>query len=395
MVSYAKLLNDTVRVQRWRDLLVRSNPGGVWGLTEYNYRGIALIPKQPRQALAFFDSLWTAVGPVHPGITIFGFSAAQAANDSAALETWFHRTLASGHADSIQTASMMLRVPSLADEALGLLRAALVTTEAAADGRRDLELSRTAARSAEEDRRARTLDALGNALITRGRLRAGVDTLALAATIGWSPPRYRTVAAKALTLGDTVQAIEAFAHVAADPATVASFADSVRTLVGPRFDAQSWKQLVSGATAEMKRRMLARAERTALPNVSITDARARSRRLSELVDGRPTLVAFWSMYCFYSLAQHAELAATAHRLATLGYNTVAITNGRLDSATLDTLAAHKWDFPPYRDGNNEARVAFAQFGTPEYFVLDGKGRVRFRLTTLANAPAQLVSVDDR
>ena len=57
--------------------------------------------------------------------------------------------------------------------------------------------------------------------------------------------------------------------------------------------------------------------------------------------------------------------------------------------------AQKLDFPAYRDQNHEARLAFAQWGTPEFFILDAKGRVRFRVTTLERAAAQLVSVDDR
>lgn len=87
--------------------------------------------------------------------------------------------------------------------------------------------------------------------------------------------------------------------------------------------------------------------------------------------------------------------STARRLATLGYNTVALTREPLDSAMLETLAAKQLDFTPFRDQNNEARLALAQWGTPEYFVLDGKGRVRFRLTTLTDAAAQLASVDER
>lgn len=396
MVSYAEMLRDAARASRWGERLARSNPRGVWGINAAANPGFAQLSTNPRAALAFFDSLWVAVGAVHPGITNFGLAAAQAVKDSAAVATWFHRALAAGTSDTTQLATAMVHTPGLEREAMALLRTALRLTPDEVDRRRALEHTRAASRPEEEDRRAHILETLGDALVARGQLRAGVDTLAAAASIGWNPPLYRKLASAAFTMGDTGLALDALAHAAADPlaeATVA--ADSARLLAGRAFDAGAWGEQVERARAVMRQRMLARAERTSIPEVTVTDSSGRPRRLADLVAGRPTLVAFWSMHCPYSVAQHATLAATARRLSTLGYNSVALTHEPLDSTMLATLAAQRLDFPAYRDQNNEARLAFAQWGTPEYFVLDGTGRIRFRLTTLANAAAQLASVDER
>jgi hypothetical protein len=282
MVSFAEMFGDTTRARRWMAQLTRSNPRGIWGINPMIAVGSKLLAKSPRDAHAFYDSLWTAVGGVHPGVANFGIVAAQAAKDSAAVSIWFRRALSSGNVDTAQTATMMLRTPGLADEALALLRSLLVTTPASFDSRRDLELTRAAAQPVEDDRRARILESLGTALVGLGQTRAGVDTLALAASIGWNPPLYRKLAATAFALGDTARALDALAHAAADPATVGSLADSARTIAGASFDSAAWITRVARARTEMKRRMLSRAERTVLPNVTLVDSTGRSRSLGDL-----------------------------------------------------------------------------------------------------------------
>lgn len=398
MVNYAGMLRDTVRGTRWSERLMRSNPRGVWGLYAAIDRGSRLMRGDPHHALVFFDSLWRAAGDVHPAVVGFGLTSALLAKDSATTALWIGRSLqhARVDVDTVAVAMQILEAPGFGDQAMALLRRQLRTTTADRDNQRALELARTANVPVEEERRARLLTLLANVLASRGEARASADTLALAASIGWDPALFRKLSAAALSLGDTARAIDALAHAAADPLVGATLTDSASTAFGRRFDRAAWERSVAAAREEMKSRVLKWSERTTLARiVTLSDSGGRQRQLADLVGGRPTLVAFWSMHCFYSIAQHGALAATARQLKALGYNTVAVTDEPLDSAMKATLAARKLDFPAYRDQNHDARLALAQWGTPEYFVLDGKGRLRFRLRSLESAAAKLVSVDER
>jgi hypothetical protein len=117
-----------------------------------------------------------------------------------------------------------------------------------------------------------------------------------------------------------------------------------------------------------------------------------TRRLADLVDGTPTLVAFWSSVCAPSVAAMPALLADGHALQTRGYHVIAVSESPLDSATMRWLAERHFDLPVYFDRDHSARLALAQWGTPEFFVLDGRGRLRYRMTTLSSVGAEVESV---
>jgi thiol-disulfide isomerase/thioredoxin len=282
--------------------------------------------------------------------------------------------------------------PGIIAEGMALLRARLVRSSPEREARRALEDTRSAARLAEDEYRARVFRVLGEALLASGARRAAADTLALAAKVGWDAKLFRKLADLRLSLGDTAEAIDMAARVVSDPLSAPATVDSVRQVFG-RAVARQWTERLDGAAGDMRDQMLARAERTTLPiGIHIADGDGKSRTLADLVNGKPTLVAFWSSFCPPSIAAMPALLANGHALRARGFNVVAISEHPLDSTTKAWLADRHFDLPVYFDRDREARLALAQWGTPNFFILDGRGRLRYRMTPLSAVGAELESV---
>jgi hypothetical protein len=182
-----------------------------------------------------------------------------------------------------------------------------------------------------------------------------------------------------------------FARVAVDPSTPPAFADSARARLAAESD--DWSSALSDARRELRSRMLQVAERRPLPvSVTLTNAEGKSVSLQALIADRPTLVVFWSRRCGNALAITPQLARRTERWVADGYGVIVVVGEGPSSETAAYLEQHHLSLPIYRDGQHEARLALGQWGTPEMFVLDGRGRLRYAHTSLELAGAQLASL---
>ena len=99
--------------------------------------------------------------------------------------------------------------------------------------------------------------------------------------------------------------------------------------------------------------------------------------LAALTRSKTALVIFWSRHCGYAIEALPEIRALIKRLAVAGTPVVFVMD-ESPSAALDSVIAEKQiTWPVYYDTRTMLGNAMRNFGTPNYYVLDAAGRIRF------------------
>jgi hypothetical protein len=347
----------------------------------------------PAVLMDSLEILWRRVAPLHgPGsiVASIGEQLAVQQGDSAAYGRWIDRLPGMSPARS---GSMLVRMEGTREEGMRRLRLAL-ERPATADAR---PLSSTVAqfrRQVEEGRR-RTLGTLGEALIAAGRVRPGLDTLALATAAGWDLPLLKRVAAQRLALGDTAGALPVQARIAVDPRTPAAEAARIARVGTRRMGAARWASTRAAARAAMIREVMAGAEVQAIRGAPrVQDAGGAWRPVRETIAGKPTLLVFWSRNCGYALEAAGRIDSVAARLRAAGVATYLVTDEAPSPALAQVLAEKKFTIPVLHDSRRELGGSLRNFGTPTYYVLDPAGRVRFdRVNEVDDLLLQFAALD--
>jgi peroxiredoxin len=103
-------------------------------------------------------------------------------------------------------------------------------------------------------------------------------------------------------------------------------------------------------------------------------------------DGKPTVVVFTCNHCPYALAWHDRIADAARDYADRGVAFVAVNPNDAERYPADSFDAMRerveadggWPLPYLRDESQEVAHAYGAKTTPDVFVLDGQGRLRYR-----------------
>lgn len=116
------------------------------------------------------------------------------------------------------------------------------------------------------------------------------------------------------------------------------------------------------------------------PAHELPDTEGNRHALHE--DGATTVVVFTCNHCPYALAWHDRLAGVAddYDVRFLAVNPNDAERYPSDSyeAMQKRVAEESWSFPYLRDEDQEAARSFGAKTTPDVFVLDGEGRLRYR-----------------
>jgi len=116
------------------------------------------------------------------------------------------------------------------------------------------------------------------------------------------------------------------------------------------------------------------------PSHELPDTDGRRHSLHE--DGATTVVVFTCNHCPYALAWHERLADVAGdydvRFLHVNPNDAERYPGDSYEAMQKRVAEERWTVPYLRDEDQEAARAFGAKTTPDVFVLDGEGRLRYR-----------------
>ncbi len=121
------------------------------------------------------------------------------------------------------------------------------------------------------------------------------------------------------------------------------------------------------------------------PDLVLPDTEGVEHRLGP--DGAPaTVVVFTCNHCPYALAWHDRLLDAARDYAGRGVRTLLVNSNDPERYAADSFDAMKervrregpWPAPYLRDESQEAARAWGARVTPDVFVLDPEGRLRYR-----------------
>jgi peroxiredoxin len=120
------------------------------------------------------------------------------------------------------------------------------------------------------------------------------------------------------------------------------------------------------------------------PDLSLPDTDGVEHPLHE--EGSTSVIVFTCNHCPYALAWHDRIARAASDYAGRGVRFLAVNPNDADRYPADSLEAMQervaadggWPLPYLRDESQEAARRFGARTTPDVFVLDGDGRVRYR-----------------
>lgn len=112
--------------------------------------------------------------------------------------------------------------------------------------------------------------------------------------------------------------------------------------------------------------------------------------LGDALQGGPGVVLFWSHACPASRGRMPEFDALARRLEDSGVRVVGLTrDGPSDAGR---AYAEERSFPSFRDVHGHATRAFGMWATPQIFVVDHAGVLRFEFTSIGAVPRQLLAL---
>ena len=120
------------------------------------------------------------------------------------------------------------------------------------------------------------------------------------------------------------------------------------------------------------------------PDLTLPDTEGTEQALAG--GGQPSVVVFTCNHCPYALAWHDRILSVAGDYGSRGVRFAAVNPNDAARYPADSLDAMRervagdggWPLPYLRDETQEAARGYGAKTTPDVFVLDGDGRLRYR-----------------
>jgi peroxiredoxin len=121
------------------------------------------------------------------------------------------------------------------------------------------------------------------------------------------------------------------------------------------------------------------------PDFELPDTEGRLHTLRDGDDAKATVLLFTCNHCPYALAWHDRLLSAARDYAGSGVRFLAINSNDAQRYPADSYEAmqkrvreEQWPLPYLHDESQEVARAYGAKVTPDLFVLDSEGRLRYR-----------------
>lgn len=347
-----------------------------------------------RIAMNLAEHFWSAGGSRDPRAVKLGEQIARIAGDTgAARMRWTDRYAAQRPALAEYAYRLAAEAPALRPVVVQRYAALVQRLTTRDDTRRPLELTVAEALREDSAHARRVLGFMAEAQLAAGDTVAATGTLKRAVAAGWSRDLIERAATVLWRTGDRASAVPIMAQLAVDPGTRAGAVDSLSALARTVAPESLWTRLLVESRGRMRSHFLGAATMKTLPaTVSLSDARGETT-LSAIAGGRPAVVVFWSEHCGPSRGQMLTADSLSRELAAQGAVLIPITEDPLSSPEVTAfLKEAKVTIPVYSDRSGVARRALGQWATPEFFVLDATGALRFPSSRMELLPAQVAAL---
>jgi hypothetical protein len=383
---------DSLSASYWRARLMSEAPTDGFALQWRLFDRLRLLGADHDTAAALqgLDTLWRQrTADRAPQIAGTALSLAVRTKDVDLINRWGERvdSLSRDHvSQEIFFADEVSEIPALSALSVERLRRLLPIVDSPESTERYLTETRAGYAARLALRKGRTLALLGGSLITSGERRGGLDTLELAARSGWDLGIFQAIRNASLAAGDSNTAWMMTARMVADPSTNLVVRDSLNRSAQLVLGNARWSRLRDDASHLFASRILERSKmQSVVGTPRLRDFRGTTIPLAQLATGKVTVVAFWSRYCGWALDDLDNIGDVAQRLSKTGGQLLLVVDDESETspALLSLLASHKVRLLPYVEVDHSATKAFNNWGTPQYYVLDEHGRVRFDVVSEA------------
>jgi len=350
---------------------------------------VPLAKKSPKAALDSMETAWQD-GDSSGNFVGNGVSFAIQANDSVGLDRWTKKYDITNRRGASFAYAGLLDKPNVRELGLNGLRRTLRYLYTHDERWRPLDKSVTEYARSDSASAGEILAKIAEGLRLSGARKASLDTFAIATETGWNPSLFKLAGNAFMNAGDTARAQRLYAMVAADP----NYSDSASIFATgkTRWDS-GWPRLIDNARNTMLRRILADAVSRPLPlSPRIVNQEGRVDLISTFAGGKVHVVTFWSRYCAPSRRDFAQLNALGKALSKHGIVLIPIAQESPSASVRSFVKEQKVTVPVYYDAERQAGRAFNQWRTPDYYVVDQEGVIRFAHSDIDKILAQAVAL---
>lgn len=392
LAMYAMALGEREIHERWRSFLLQHAPGH---RTSLQFRLFDLQrDTEGDSLLENLERLGAEAGFGHRELVVAGLFEAIRVRDTSAAMRWANRYLEIAPEDAGMIAHALAEAIAPNAELYAWLREVGIK---AVNG--DLPLEREPHETATEHRRKLAdLGASVQHVIARTCLRAGDSECALehlgsAAAIAWNPVVFDAFAHVLADRGRTEEAAQFLARVAIDPLADSANAANADALGRSWVGDHRWQDALDRAHSALAAHVAPYAVYRRIPSdLELLDSDGDRVSTGAALTGTISVVAFWSPQSAPAIEALPEIERAAHVLQRESIRTIAVQLDRASTEAEDRWKAMMPSVEQYFDPRRELAAAVDQWGTPEYFVVDQAGIVRFRYPVLQTAILQAKSL---